>query len=369
MPADLSSASLEGESSRQTPARPVAATVRRVTAIAMALAGFVLFLLALRLLSVGAVGIASLFRVLHVGGAANYVGFGWLAAYVALSGSPVAAMSLTLLGGGVATPLEAFAAINGSRLGASFIVLFTGFIYYLRGLRGRGVVSMGVLSMLTTATTYLPAMLLGSLILQRGWIAGLHFGTPGSIRSVLDAIYGPVTNWLRGFLPPWGLFVGGFFTLLVAFRLFASVMAPIESNQLQRRYKGWLYHPATMFALGLLVTSFTLSVSVSLSILVPLAASGFVQRRDVIPYIMGANVSTFVDTLFASLLILAPEAFTIVLTIMGCVALISALILLLFYRPYQEALLAVNRLVTSSRVGFAAFVVTIALVPLLLLIL
>ena len=56
------------------------------------------------------------------------------------------------------------------------------------------------------------------------------------------------------------------------------------------------YRPWFMFAVGLGVTVLTLSVSVSLSLLVPLAARGYIRRENVVPYILGANITTFVDT-------------------------------------------------------------------------
>jgi hypothetical protein len=124
-----------------------------------------------------------------------------------------------------------------------------------------------------------------------------------------------------------------------------------------------------MFALGLLVTSVTLSVSASLSLLVPLAGRGYVKRENVIPYIMGANITTFVDTLVAALLLQAPFAFTIVFTLMLAVALVSAIILRFTYAPYQRTLLRFNELVTSSRVGFALFVFFLGTIPLALFLL
>jgi CRP-like cAMP-binding protein len=62
-----------------------------------------------------------------------------------------------------------------------------------------------------------------------------------------------------------------------------------------------VYRPMAMFLLGCAVTSVTLSVSVSLSILVPLSAKGLVRRENTLPYIMGANITTFIDTLVAAL--------------------------------------------------------------------
>ena len=79
-----------------------------------------------------------------------------------------------------------------------------------------------------------------------------------------------------------------------------------------------------MFAFGSLVTLVTLSVSLSVTILVPLALKGYVRRDRVIPYVMGANIATWIDTLLAALLLDSPRAFTVVLTEMlagGCVSL------------------------------------------------
>ena len=69
--------------------------------------------------------------------------------------------------------------------------------------------------------------------------------------------------------------------------------------------------------------------SVSLSLLVPLSARGYVRRENLIPYIMGANITTFIDTLLAALLINNPMGFTIVLVQM-ITATFASLVILIF---------------------------------------
>lgn len=122
-----------------------------------------------------------------------------------------------------------------------------------------------------------------------------------------------------------------------------------------------------MFAAGLLVTSVTLSVSLSVTILVPLALAGLVRREETVPYIMGANSTTFVDTLFASLLLSEPRAFTIALTEMGSVAAVSLAVLLTVYRPYRRLVLAAAGRICHSRHALGGFLAGIVLVPVLLL--
>jgi len=350
------------------PPEPVR-TSRRISQALAVLVGLFVFILALELLKSGAGGVGLLLRRLAAHGLVNAMGFGWLLAYISLSGSPVAATALTLLGGGALSPMETFGMINGSRFGASFIVLFTGFVFYLRGVRGKGVVSMGILSMLTTATIYLPAMLLGALALRNGWLTRARFGAPRALTSVLDLIYDPITHAARAYLPDLAVFAIGFGCLLAAFQLFDRALPRVGSNVVETRWGRWFDQPLTTFLLGLLVTSLTLSVSVSLSLLVPLASRGYVRRDQVIPYIMGANISTFVDTLFASLLIRTPMAFTIVLTEMISVAVVSLIVLVSFFQRYRDALMGLNSFFAASRWRFTLFVAILAIVPLTLLLL
>jgi hypothetical protein len=337
--------------------------------IAAVVGALYIFILALETLKTGAAGAGVLLSELHVRGMVNTMGFGWLGAYLIMSGSPVAAIALGLFAGGTLSPLESFAMICGSRFGASFIVLFTGFLYYLRGIRGRGVVSMGVLSMVTTASIYIPAGFLGAYALQQRWLASVHVSSPRGFGSIMDYVYDPIVNMTAAYLPRGIVLIIGVGLLLIAFRLFDRTLPHMDSNLLETRWGRWLERPRAMFALGLLVTSVTLSVSASLSLLVPLAGRGYVKRENVIPYIMGANITTFVDTLVAALLLQAPFAFTIVFTLMLAVALVSAIILRFTYAPYQRTLLRFNELVTSSRVGFALFVFFLGTIPLALFLL
>ena len=78
---------------------------------------------------------------------------------------------------------------------------------------------------------------------------------------------------------------------------------------------------------------------------------------------MGANIATWIDTLFASLLLDTPRAFTIVFTQMVVGAGVSLLVLLFAYGPYSRAVLALARRATASRRGFAVFLATILVVP------
>jgi hypothetical protein len=82
---------------------------------------------------------------------------------------------------------------------------------------------------------------------------------------------------------------------------------------------------------------------------------------------MGANITTFVDTLLAAVLLNNPQAFTVVLVEMLSIALVSILILATVYRPYQKGILHWVAWITVDNRHLAGFMFIILLVPVVLL--
>lgn len=347
-------------------------SLKIVKDVAAVVGGLVLFIFALEALKRGAGGVKPILESVQVHGAVNVLGFGWLAAYTVLSGSPVAAIALTLFAGGALNDVETFAMINGSRLGAAFVVLFVGFIYYLKGKgNGRSVagINIGIVALLVTASIYIPAMGLGIYLLKSGRLDSLQFGAPMIVKSSISTIYGPILSGLQAVWPNFALFGIGIAALLLSFKVFDLILPEVNSIQSEFKFKKLLYHPTMVFLVGAGITSLTLSVSVSLTLLVPLVVKGYIDRSKIIPYVLGANITTFVDTLFASLLLDTPRAFTIVLTEVFGVAIVSLVTLLFFYKPYQSFILYVSELATYNKRNLTICVAVLMLVPAILLIL
>ncbi len=331
------------------------------------LAALYLFTVALKLLSAAAPGVATLFVRLSIESTLNLIGFGWLAAYGALSGSPVAALSLSLLDGGAIDASGSLGMLSGSRMGASLIVLLVGFVAYARG-RGRpDGVYVGVVALLTTVVVYIPATALGLWLLDTGILDRPSQLVPTGWADLPAALARPVVSPLAERLPGAGLFVLGVVALLGAFAIFDRMLPNLDPpppgfERLSRRFRT----PRAMFLFGCLVTSLTMSVSLSLTILVPLTLKGIVHRRDVIPYVMGANITTFLDTLFASLLLDAEAATPVVLAEMLAVTAVSVLVFLVAWRPFSEGILAVASRVSSQRGALIAFLAVFFATPLVL---
>lgn len=338
---------------------------------AIAIVALFLFILALELLKKGAGPLGPfLTGTLGIKNATNTLGFGWLVAYGVLSGSPVAAIALSFFDQGVISDVQTFSMITGSRLGASFIVLFVGFLYYLRGHKRGSSIAIGVLCLLVTAAIYLPAMAIGYWLLTENWLDRIRIDSGSQLTGVLDVIYEPmlglVDRWIGGY--PWLVFLIGVGTLLLAFNLIDRALPEMNAERSAFQGIGRLtYRPMAMFVLGMAVTSVTLSVSVSLSILVPLSAKGFIRRENMLPYIMGANITTFIDTLFAALVMSGPDAFTIVLVEMVSVALISIVVLLTCYRLFERVMIVVLDLIMRNNRTLGLFVAIMLVTPLVLL--
>jgi sodium-dependent phosphate cotransporter len=337
--------------------------------IGLFVASLFLFILALTLMKEGARGIAPLVRDgFAVSNTANSLGFGWLFAYIIMSGSPVAAAALTFFDAGVIDRLGAFAMITGSRLGASFIVLFIGFIYVLRGRDRATSLSMGLLPLTVTGTTYLAGLVVGAGLLQTGALDQVQLRSGMLLNSVMDLVFDPIARFLTSFLPTWSLFLIGLGIIMLSFNLFDRCLPQMAVKESQvGRVSRLVYRRWVMFVLGAAITLISMSVSVSLSILVPLSNRGFIRRENVVPYIMGANITTFIDTLLASVLLKNPPAFTVVLVQMVSITLVSIVILIAVYRRYERAMLEFVAWVTGSNRNLALFMATIFVVPIILM--
>jgi hypothetical protein len=339
------------------------------TKVLLFLPAIFLFILAVQLMKEGAAAVGPQIKgEFPFANAISTLGAGWLGAYFVLSGSPIAATAISLFGADTLTELQTFTMLSGSRLGASFIVLLTGFIYATRHAKGRNEsLGIGIQAMTMTAIVYLPGMLLGYAVLQAGTLDGLNWHASESLDAALGVLWGPIVDAISGAVPGWSLFLVGLGVILVSFNLLDRVLPHVSSDATASKRRAWLMRPWTMFLLGCLVATLTLSVSVALTVLVPLASKGLVKRDEALPYIMGANITTLADTLVVAMLQPKPEAAQIVLAEAIGVSVISLAILAFIYGPVKRSVLALDDWLVQRNSRLALFIGVLFLVPILLL--
>jgi sodium-dependent phosphate cotransporter len=368
-------ASARADDTRATVARRrprLAPTVRRAGALAVAL---FLVVGALQVMKTGAAALG----ILQAGSALventfTTLGLGWLGALLVLSGSPIAATSLALVAAGEESggarglsELEGFAMLTGSRVGAAFVVLVVAVVYAARAGHGqrRAPVSTAVLALAATAAVYLPAALLGLLVLSWEPYSTLDLGFPAGVFDLIDLVYGDIVEWSEDFPAPL-VFVAGIGVLLIAFKLIDSALPDIDDDRVSRR-PAWLRRKWPMFGLGAAVALVTMSVSVALAILVPLVAKKMVRQEYVLPYILGANITTLGDTMLAAFALDSAAAVRVVLVQLVAAGALSLLLLALAYPAMWSALWSVQTAVTRTRARLAAFTLGVLLVPVLLI--
>jgi sodium-dependent phosphate cotransporter len=337
---------------------------RRLLKVLYFLAALFLFILAIQLMKEGAQAIAPRLQgTFPVDNMVSTLGLGWLGAYLVLSGSPVAAASLALFAAGATNELQTFTMLTGSRLGASFIVLLVGFLYAVRSKNRRESIGMGVLALSMTAVVYVPGMFLGYGILKSGLLEGIQWQASAEINTVIDAVWGPIVDLLAGAIPGPLLFPAGLAVILASFKLLDQVLPSLDGERAAERRRNWLKKPWPMFLLGSLAALLTLSVSVALTVLVPLASKGYIKREEAIPYIAGANITTLADTLVAAMILGNPVGVQVVLAEAIGVGVITLLILAFAYRPLQRGIMALDEWIVATTPRLVLFVAGLFILP------
>ncbi|HEV2906460.1 MAG TPA: hypothetical protein VGZ50_04000 [Actinomycetota bacterium] len=353
---------------REPPTAVGPSGIRRATKVLHFAAAMFLFILAIQLMKKGAQAVApQLQGTFPFDNGVSTLGLGWLGAYLVLSGSPVAAVSLSLFAAGATTRMQTFTMLTGSRLGAAFIVLLVGFLYAMRRGDRRNSIGMGVLALSMTAIVYVPGMFLAYTLLKFGVLDGVHWQASSEINGVIDAAWGPIVSLADRALPGPLLLVLGLGVILGSFKLLDQVLPSLDGERQAGTREHWLKKPWPMFALGMLAALLTLSVSVALTVLVPLASKGYIRREEAIPYIAGANITTLADTLVAAMILGNPVGVQVVLAEAIGVAVVTLLLLAFLYRPMQRAVMGLDEWIVATTPRLVAFVAVLFVMPIGLL--
>ncbi|MFC7044535.1 sodium:phosphate symporter [Halobacteriaceae archaeon GCM10025711] len=330
----------------------------------------VLFLLAVQLLGTATDAAAPVLeRVLYrvVVGDASALGLSWLAAYVLTNGSVVAALALSLFNTGLLGASELFLMVAGSRLGAAAIVVFIGALDWVQKERyslQKGV-SMGLLAFLLTHSIYVPVTVVGYLALPhlQGALGVADRGLTVGVRPL--AFFEPVTDAITALIGPAPSFLLAVGVLFGSLKLFDRVLSTVDTATIQRRVFSHFKRTWLSFAIGLLVTGVTTSIAFSLGVIVPLYNRGYVEREELIPYVLGANLGTLFDTLVVAVVLESAVGVAVVLELLAAGVAVT-LAALVAHDAYSRAIAAVHDRLLEDRRAFLAFVLSLLFVPLAL---
>jgi sodium-dependent phosphate cotransporter len=330
----------------------------------------VLFLVAVQLLGAATEAatpaLERIFARALVGDAAA-LGLGWLGSYALGNGSVVAALSLSLFTVGLVSASQLFLLLAGSRLGAAAIVVFVGGLDHVRNERDslRESVGLGVLTFLLTHSIYLPVTLFGYLALPLLHDPIFVAGADQGLGDRPVAWTAPLTTAVTMRLGPVPSVLLAVALLFGSLHLFDRLLAAVDTTTVRRRVFGHFEHTWRSFALGLVVTGASTSVAFSLGVAVPLYNRGYVDRDELLPYVLGANLGTLFDTLVVALVLDSAVGVALVLLLFGTAGLVTVGALLVRDR-YGRLVAAVDDRLLVDRRAFVGFVLSLVLVPLLL---
>ncbi len=330
-----------------------------------------LFILAVKLLGdatqTASGAIEEIFR-LYISGDSTALGASWLSTYVITNGSVIAAVSVSLLKAGIVSSKQFFLMVAGSRLGAAAIVILIGVLDYFQKKRysfGEAT-SLGLLTFLLTHSIYLPATILGYLLLPtlNDLLRGLAINFSFQPLTYLD----PLTSFileLTGVVP--GLMLS--ITLLfMSLQLFDSILEGVNTQWLRNSFFSRFENKWISLLIGFVITGLTTSVAFSLGVVVPLYNRGYVKRKEITPYILGANLGTLLDTLFIAVLLESTGAFTAILSLLILGFLIT-FILLIIYPVYLKSIESIQDELVGDRKHLTVFIISLLVAPLLLILL
>ena len=303
----------------------------------------------------------------YVAGDARALGVSWMATYALTNGSVIAALSVSLFETGIITASQLFLMVAGSRLGAAAIVVLVGALDYLQKRRysfGEAI-GLGLLAFLLTHTIYVPATILGYLLLP--WLRNV-FGVVGERFELSFRLFEALEPATTAIIDAVGVapgFVLAVLVLFVSLNFFDRVLKRVDTAWLRQRFFRRFRRKWVALGLGILITGVTTSVAFSLGVIVPLYNRGYLKRREVVPYVLGANIGTFFDTIVAAVVLESPDGLTLVVALLAFGTLIT-LGALLGFSTYLAAVESVQIRLVEDRRYLAAFLVSLVLAPLVI---
>lgn len=334
-----------------------------------------LFIAALQILKTGAADLSLFDRGgFLVRNAGSTLGLGWIGAMLTLSGSPAVATALTLRAEGHISEVQGFTMATGGRMGAAFVVLLVAVLFAARRQEGKRMapISTAVMTLVITIAMYVPGALIGLALLGWEGFRRISLSPPPAFANLIDIVYGPLLERIEH-LPSVLLFLGGLVLLVVSFKMIDALVPELDESRFEGSRLHWLRSKWPMFLLGIGVTILTMSVSVALTVLVPLVGKGYVKREDLIPYIIGADIGTLVDKLLIAFLVgagsLHPASpVRIILAELVGITIMGIGIMAFVYKPFKQGIWRFQRQMVKSRSRLGLFTAALFVTPLLLIV-
>lgn len=260
------------------------------------------------------------------------------------------------------------AIIMGTRGGINSFLLITGLLMLFKWKSLRRSLGITVIQFFVTLSVTLFAAIFLFPLLKMNFTTQLaHFVSNWFIfNSALEKLISPIANIIKTnisqsfFIVILGLFfmIGGLFLFDKSF----SFLKEKENKEILKKFES----PKTAFLSGFIITALTMSLSISVTILLPLYIRKLIDRKLLIAYILWANISTLFDTLFLWVITKSTIGIQVIISFLIAVT-FSVWIYLLFFKLYRKTIEKMTDNILKNKYRFLVFTIIIMLIPIIYL--
>jgi len=221
----------------------------------------------------------------------NAFGIGWLATLITHSSGAAAATLIAFNLAGIIGPIVLLYMIIGTRIGTSITALFVAFLIHAKRRDFRHGFEIGLANLVYAIPI---AVIMFLLEFFTGFFHKIGnyfivFGSPFK-HDVIDIIILPLIN-LLSFIPNHLKIVFGVLILIISLKYIPKFMINIWGEKyLKKKINSFLDKKWKSFLLGLGITAFLMSTSITITFLIPLIVTRITKLKNVIPYMIGANL-------------------------------------------------------------------------------
>ncbi len=246
----------------------------------------------------------------------NAFGLGWLATLITHSSGAAAATLIAFSLVGIIGPIVLLYMIMGTRIGTSITALFTAFLIHAKRRDFRHGFEIGLANLVYAIPIAILMFLLEFFIGFFSKVGNyfIVFDSPFK-HNIIELTVLPLIN-LLSFIPDHLQIVLGVILLVGSLKYIPKFMINIWGKRyLKRKINSFLDKKYRSFLLGLGITVLLMSTSITITFLIPLVVTRLTKLKNVIPYMIGANLGGVSEMVLGGLVLgggALPAVFTYV---------------------------------------------------------
>jgi len=242
---------------------------------------------------------------------------GWFTTSVIQSSGAVSTLTSALAGQGLLTLKTAIYILVGASLGTAITAIIISFVVSTKSKKDfRHGFEIALVYSIYSALLVLIVLFLEIFfsLFSKSSMYLANFLHPKlsvlGIPNIVEIVTLPIIKLFQLVLNDFPLLIFGFIILIFSLRYIGKSVVDVLGGERKagKLIKKHFNSPIKIYFVGMILTAIVFSSSITIGLLVPLAAAGLISLRKAIPFIIGADLGTFTDTFLAAIIIGKPLA-------------------------------------------------------------